>query len=86
MKRETYILEIDAVIVDGARVNGMQATEFRELLQTAIARDLQTAALPAGRAVRAEVSVRSGGLAAGGAAVATVVSQAVARAVGGRAS
>jgi hypothetical protein len=95
VSREIYVVEIGEVIVNGARVPrsvfagasaDQQRSELRALLHDAIARELQTAALPAGRAVRTAVTVRASGPAGGAEAVAANVGRAVAGAIGGRSS
>lgn len=93
MSREIYVVEIGEVIVNGAQLPRSafarafaDRQELRGLLHDAIARELQTAALPAGRSLRTTVTVRASGAAAGSAAMAAGVGRAVAGAIGGRAS
>jgi hypothetical protein len=93
VSREIYVVEIGEVIVTGASLPGSafatgdrQRSAFRALVCDAIARELQTAALPAGRAARTAVTVRASGPAGGTEALAANVGRAVAGAIGGRSS
>ena len=85
MSRDTYVVEIGDVIVNGANLPRRPA-EWRALLHDAIGRAMQTAALPEGRVVRTAVTVRTGPAAAGAAALADTIGGAVAGAIGGRPS
>lgn len=85
MSRDTYVVEIGEVIVNGANVPRRPA-ELRALLHDAIGRALHTAALPPGRVARTAVTVRADSQPAGAAALADNVGRAVASAIGGRPS
>lgn len=74
-------LRIDRVVVHGA-TGAMPAGELRTLIEAAVGQALADAALPAGRAVRAAVSVQVPALSQPS-AVAQAVGQGVRQAIGG---
>ena len=84
MTRWIHYLDVDRVVVRGAGVERLDATELRTLVERAVARELGEAQLPAGRTMRADVQITARSVAKGGAAgVAAAVASGIVDAAGG---
>jgi hypothetical protein len=82
MTRPPYRVEVERVVITGARAAALDAAALRELVERAVAQETVRAPLPAGRAVRASVRVAAASLATPG-ALAGAVAAGVVRAMGG---
>ena len=87
MTRAVYQVDVDSVVIVVVGTRTLGAAELRALVEGAVARELRTAALPAGRVMRASVQLNAPSIATGGgSAVASAVAHGVATALNGGAS
>jgi hypothetical protein len=82
MSRTVVRVEVDRVVVTGADVATLRAPELRAMVERAVARAVERAPLPAGRAAHGSVGVEAASLASPP-AVAAAVARGVVHAMGG---
>jgi len=79
-----YRIDVDRVTVHGAALDRLRAADVQVLAESAVARQLAHAVLPAGRTMRSAVAVDAPSLARGGSsAIASAIASGVVRAVAG---
>jgi hypothetical protein len=84
MNRDRWEIDVDRVVIHGAGTRGLDVTEVRQLVADAVVARLSVAPLPPGRAMRAEVVLRTGPLTSSGSrGVARAVADGVLAAVSG---